>query len=287
MASRRNLLVPLLLTALVAGIGLVGATPASAYTVSDGPVRIQSVHLNGGDSERNVLPGTLVTVTLHLSFKDSVCPTCREQIQVGFANQAPDQCVFDGATGTGGVKETVTFQETAAAVTGSYFLAFDRAFDTGCLATNPDWWNGPPDPDTQYLGRVQVKPNTLVDQQVRLTNITLNGLPDREFTLLPGAAFSVAFVLHIRDTACPACQEQLEVGFGHQQPDQCVYDGVPGPVLGSVPVAFVETAPLVPGSYFLAVDVAKDSSCLGSRSTWWNGTPDPQRQYLAHLQVKP
>jgi len=279
-------------TALTVGIAVASlllalTPPAGAYTVVDGTARIQNVHINGGDSERNVLPGTPLTIQLHLRLTDPGCTSCREQVEVGFANQAPDQCIFDGIPGPTGVSQTVTFTETAASVTGSYFLAFDRAYDSRCLATGPLWWNGRPDPDTQYLGRVQVKPNVLIDGQVRLSTIQLNSGPDRELTVHVGSQFQVQVTYQVRDTACPTCREQLEVGFANAAPDQCFYDGVPGATITTGTVAFSETAPTAPGSYFLAIDRAQDSRCLASGATWWNDTPDPQTQYLAHIQVTP
>jgi hypothetical protein len=140
-------------TVAMLGIGLAGA--ASAHPVSDGAVTISNIHVDGHGRYAAVPKGTVISVSFHYTITDP-SPSTIDQIEVGFANGKPQTCPYDGTPGPEGFSASTTFDVTAPSVKGTYFLAYDRSQDLDCLYSTNNWWNGKPDPRTQYIATVTV-----------------------------------------------------------------------------------------------------------------------------------
>ena len=157
---RRALTRGLAVVAAAAVSMLVGVSSAGAWNVTDSLASVSAVHLNGiHESDISVAPGSTITIKLHYALAaNSGCPHCDETIQLGFANQNPDQCVGGSGiiTQGGAVSGAWRFTEKAPSTAGSYFLAFAFDEDFGCNFSGPGWAGGTPNPQTQYFAHVTV-----------------------------------------------------------------------------------------------------------------------------------
>ena len=146
--------------AAAAGVAMfMGVGSAYAWTVTDSLATVSAVHLNHQVvSDITVAPGSSIRISLHWALAaNTACPHCDETIQLGFANQNPDQCVDNGFITQGGaVSGKWKFTETAPSTAGSYFLAFAFDEDFGCNASGPNWAGGTPNPQNQYFAHVTV-----------------------------------------------------------------------------------------------------------------------------------
>jgi len=124
------------------------APPPSPMTYAG--VTISNVSVNGGGSVATVAAGSTVAVSLDFNITDCPCPTCIDQINYGFANDAAATgCFYDGIPGCTGDSGSAGFNVTAPATPGIYYLAFDRAEDFCCFCNCPGgasacWWTGSP-----------------------------------------------------------------------------------------------------------------------------------------------
>jgi hypothetical protein len=138
----------------------IGVGPAGAWNVTDSLASISAVHLDRvAVSDISVAPGATINIKVKYAVvANSTCPHCDEEIQLGFANQNPDQCVggSNPITQGGAVSGKWTFTETAPSTAGSYFLAFAFDEDFGCNFSGPGWGGGTPNPQTQYFAHVTV-----------------------------------------------------------------------------------------------------------------------------------
>jgi hypothetical protein len=138
----------------------IGAGSAAAWNVTDSLASVSNVKLNGVVvSDVTVAPGSTIKIVLHYAVAANTgCPHCDEEIQLGFANQNPDQCVGGSGiiTQGGAVAGKWKFFETAPSTAGSYFLAFAFDEDFGCNSSGPGWAGGTPNPQTQYFAHVTV-----------------------------------------------------------------------------------------------------------------------------------
>ena len=117
---------------------------------------------------------------------------------------------------------------------------------------------------------------------VTLSNVRINGGGNTGF-VSPGSSFSVSLDYSIVDADCPACIDQIQIGFSTGDPLACAYDGIPstGGATGSATLNL--TAPATPGVYYLGFDRAQHFSCAQALANgWWTGTPDPTR-YIASV----
>jgi hypothetical protein len=149
-----------------AGLSMfVGASEAGAWNITQGPLSVSAVHLNKvAVSDITVAPGATISVKFKYTLAaNSGCPGCFEQIQEGYSNVNPNRCLAnttaEGGTnffGSESYSGTEKFKETAPAAAGSYFLAVAFAEDFNCFQTESGWWNGAPNPNTQFYAHVTV-----------------------------------------------------------------------------------------------------------------------------------
>jgi hypothetical protein len=217
---------------------------------------------------------------------------------VGWNDQGPNQCIYDGGPVKPSASGTATFSLTAPSTKGVYYLAFDSVGDIGCnrIFAVPGPWlhNNPPDPNMQIIGRVNVGSavDSYLQGAVKISAVHVNGLGNN-VTVKAGSTVNVALNYAISDNACLDCRDQIEVGINNAGgPSQCIYDNLPATgVTGKA--SFSLTAPATKGSYFIAFDRAQDFTCFFSTTNWWNGTPQAnpttgapgETQFLAHLTV--
>jgi len=149
--------------AVVAAAGVfmfVGLGSAGAWNVTDSLASVSNVKLNGVlVSDVTVAHGSTITIKFKWALAANTgCPHCDEVIQLGFANQNPDQCVGGNniLTQGGAVSGKWKFTEVAPSTPGSYFLAFAFDEDFGCNFSGPGWTSGQPNPQTQYFAHVTV-----------------------------------------------------------------------------------------------------------------------------------
>ena len=80
---------------------------------------------------------------------------------------------------------------------------------------------------------------------VTISNVLVNG---GAITSPVEAASTINVTLdyHIFDDGCPGCVDQIQVGFTHSSPGDCVYNDIPGPSPGvSGTASFTITAPVI------------------------------------------
>lgn len=103
-------------------------------------VQITNTKINGGSIIAPVAPGSAISVTLDYAIRDTVCPGCIDQIQVGFTNAATATgCVYNGQPGPAGVTGSGKITLTAPQQPGFYFIGFDRSQQFSCLLA----WSAP------------------------------------------------------------------------------------------------------------------------------------------------
>ncbi len=100
---------------------------------------------------RSVVPaGAKLTLVTDYSIVDCICPTCVDQIQVGFVPGPKLACIFDGVPdpntacmtpATGHVMKELDVPTTP----GVYDLRFRLGQDFSCTPTQQWWTNTPPD----------------------------------------------------------------------------------------------------------------------------------------------
>ena len=115
-------------------------------TVSNGAVTLKNIAINGGSVTAPVAPSSTITVRLDYTILNHGCPNCIDQIEIGYGNAAPTQCIYNGIPGVApGVSGSKTFTVTAPATPGVYNLAFDRSEGFTCeqALAGGKWWNGP------------------------------------------------------------------------------------------------------------------------------------------------
>ncbi len=130
-----------------------GATLAYGAIPTYEETTLSAVMLNGAKITSIVAPGSSIAVELSYEIRDTYCPGCIEQIMIGFANQDPALCIYEGIPGSGGNTGSVSFNLTAPSTPGTYYIAFDKSLQYFCPGT---WWAGPPVP-ARYIGSVTVK----------------------------------------------------------------------------------------------------------------------------------
>jgi len=107
--------------------------------------------------------------------------------------------------------------------------------------------------------------------EATLTNVLINGGLVTS-TVDPGSTIQVSLAYADAHLGCPGCIEQIQFGFSDQDPIGCFFDQSQGDLIAGS-VSFTVTAPLTPGTYFLAFERAQDFGCFFSSTSWWNGTP--------------
>jgi len=137
-------------TATAEAAAKVPTIPAKA---TNGVVTISRVSVENGGNVAEVAAGATFNVILDYTIIDTACPGCVDQIQIGYSNDNPNQCIYSGVPGAAGKSGTANFNMTAPAAAGTYFIGFDRSQDFSC----PNhWWNSPPDA-SRYIAAIVVK----------------------------------------------------------------------------------------------------------------------------------
>lgn len=131
-----------------------GETLGFSTTPAFASVTISNVLVNGGAITAPVEPGSTINVTLDYHIFDDGCPGCIDQIQVGFTHSSPNGCVYDGIPGPSpGESGTASFTITAPAVSGTYYLGFDRSQALSCPV---GWWSGAPTTPNRWFAAITV-----------------------------------------------------------------------------------------------------------------------------------
>lgn len=122
---------------------------------TDGPVTIIGAEILGVHSNQaHVPPGASFGIHFLYTIVDVGCPSCIDQIQVGFADSTPTTCAFNGNPGPRGHSgESRSLTLVAPTTPGTYYIAFDRSQDFSCPTSA--WWNGTPQPN-QYIAAITV-----------------------------------------------------------------------------------------------------------------------------------
>jgi len=117
-------------------------------------ITITSASINGGGNVALLNAGASFTLALDFEITDCGCPTCRDQIEVGYVpGTDPVYCAYDGVPGCGGDSGFDQSVLTAPTAPGEYILRFGLRQDFGCGA---GWWHGEPPPE-RTLGAICVQ----------------------------------------------------------------------------------------------------------------------------------
>lgn len=117
---------------------------------------------------------------------------------------------------------------------------------------------------------------------VTISNVKING----GAIIAPvavGSTISVSLDYKITDAGCPGCIDEIQVGFSHDKPASCVYQGIPGSAGASGSATFKIAAPSTPGTYYLGSDRAQDYSCPAG---WWNSAPTMANRWIGVITVQ-
>jgi len=124
-----------------------GLAASFAYsTATNGVVTLKNILVNGGSITAPVARNSTITVQLDYTILNIACRNCIDQIEIGFSNSSPSQCIYNGIPGVSpGVSSTKSFTVTAPATSGVYDLAFDRSEGFNCdqALASGKWWSGP------------------------------------------------------------------------------------------------------------------------------------------------
>jgi hypothetical protein len=123
------------------------------------------------------------------------------------------------------------------------------------------------------------------DGNTSISRVRING-GGSDVTVAPGSTVTVSLHFVTSNVGCPGCDQQIEVGFGHLVPTQCIFDRSLGGMTFSKHKTFTLTAPAEPGSYFVAYDTADDIGCFRGGQDWWVNPLDPTKNYLGHITVQ-
>jgi hypothetical protein len=129
---------------------------AGTYHGQDATERTMLSNTKLGGTSSNlyvVAPNTQISLVSDYSIYDCICPTCIDQVQVGFATNATysehPKCLFSGTLNTNCTVPktgTTTVSIKAPAQPGVvYDVVFGRAQATSC---GGDWWPGMPAPNS-------------------------------------------------------------------------------------------------------------------------------------------
>ncbi len=117
---------------------------------------------------------------------------------------------------------------------------------------------------------------------VTITNVLVNGGAITS-PVEAGSTITVALDYNIVDPGCPGCIDQIQVGFSHTAPTDCVYSGIPGVAGVSGSGSTTLTAPSTPGTYYIGVDRSQAFSCPAG---WWNGAPSNTNRWIGAITVR-
>lgn len=118
---------------------------------------------------------------------------------------------------------------------------------------------------------------------ITITAATLNGASNVAI-VGPGEAVEMSIDYHIDDCACPACIDQIEIGFIDAEEFQyCAYSGTPGCDGGDsgsdTGTLFVPTQP---GVYYVSFGKRQDFACGQTGGMdWWFGAPPQEHAFAA------
>lgn len=119
-------------------------------------------------------------------------------------------------------------------------------------------------------------------RNVTISNVKINGGAITA-PVAAGSTINVSLDYKITDASCPGCIDEIQVGFSHDKPASCVYQGIPGSAGASGSATFTITAPTTTGTYYLGSDRAQDYSCPVG---WWNSAPTTSNRWFAVISVQ-
>jgi hypothetical protein len=133
------------------------SAPSGSLPISFLNVSIDNVMVTGETYANDPYigsPGETVIVQLDYEIvREEYCPNCFVQIQVGFHDSEPLDCIYSGVPGIDGTSGVAEIQVPLPDNPGNYYLAFDRSQADTCPSK---WWNGEPK-DYQYLLEIEVR----------------------------------------------------------------------------------------------------------------------------------
>ena len=135
--------------------------------------------------------------------------------------------------------------------------------------------------NTNFQG-LEDNATTEMTHNVRISNVKINGAATTA-RVTAGSMITVSLDYTIADPACPACLDEIQLGFSHTKPTGCVYYGKPGSAGTSGSVFFTITAPIAAGTYYLGTDRAHAGSCP---TDWWSSAPTTANRQFAVITVR-
>jgi hypothetical protein len=113
--------------------------PTLPATASAGElsIKLSGAQINGGSNFAHVAPSGQFTFSANFYLADPTCPSCDDQIIVGFAPSSPLDCLYDGSPANG-VSGSGSVMLNAPSTPGTYVIRFHYGQAIGCDLT---WWN--------------------------------------------------------------------------------------------------------------------------------------------------
>jgi hypothetical protein len=121
------------------GAGACGNLVAPALPASFDGFSVDSVSLNGGGGALALAPGASFTIDLGYTAVDSACPTCQDQLEIGFdVGGLVSFCAFSTVVGATPIASSGSFQMTAPSTPGLYKLRFGKGQQFVCTGVADD-----------------------------------------------------------------------------------------------------------------------------------------------------
>jgi hypothetical protein len=152
--------------------GLTGAQGAKGDAGAQGPagpptltmgasvwgITVTNVHVNGGNNQAHVSPGTSFSLDFDFNNTQDWCPGCIVQIYVGLnSNSQPQVCASSVVAGAApGTTGHASMTLTAPTTPGIYYIGIDRDLQFFCFGGGQVWPSGPPTTTDRYIGAVAV-----------------------------------------------------------------------------------------------------------------------------------
>ncbi len=109
-------------------------------------ITISAASINGAGNVAVVSASSIFAITMEFEIVDCVCPTCIDQIQVGFVpGTGAEHCIFDDVATCSGASGIDNSSMWAPGTPGEYEIRFGKGQDWNC---GTDWWDVEPPPET-------------------------------------------------------------------------------------------------------------------------------------------
>jgi hypothetical protein len=232
---------------------------------NDSITTISNVSLTSGGNvvQISAVPGAGVPVSFNYNLVEGVsyCPSCIDQITVGFVGTNPTSCQYNGIPGPGGTgTHSASLTLTAPATPSRYYVAFHKSQQYTCQAATT-FVISASDP---VIGVVDVIPNAVTYQNIVLEDISTTP-PLVSLSAPPPHQVTATFEWD--GSFCngvPCSIGTLAVGFNTDAaPQTCggLNAGVSSPSYN---------VPNLPGRYYLSIDNV--DSCAPPNH-WTHGVP--------------